>query len=431
MNEAAARRKHEDESKRELPLSGYRVLELGSTVAGPFCGRLLADFGAEVIKVEPPEGDAVRWMGKRSQGKSLYAASIFRNKKLIALDLRHPDGRALARDLAERSDFLLENFRPGTMERWGLGYDALSAVNPGLIMIRLSGYGQFGPYSQRPGYGVTCEAMSGLRELTGDPDRPPARAAVSLTDYIAGLYAAFGAMIALERRHHTGRGQVVDTALYEAAFSFTEPHVPAFSNLGHVATRSGPRLPDHTPNSLYPTAEGRYIHITAGSQSVFKRLLKVMDAEHWLADERFAQPEARARNEDLVDATVAEWTAKHTLAELESQLQAAAVPASRIYDMRDIFSDPHFAARKMLLKLGHPALGEVTVPGVVPRLSATPGEVRWPGREVGEDTAQILTDILGLDAEALMRLQAASVIGGTTESGARIPQGIASKEGIR
>ncbi|MFC2176780.1 CaiB/BaiF CoA transferase family protein [Actinomycetota bacterium] len=241
------------------PLSGYRVLELGSTVAGPFCGRLLADFGAEVIKVEPPTGDTVRSMGKRLEGRSLYAASILRNKQLIALDLRTEEGRDLIREMIVSCDVLVENFRPGTMERWGLGYEDLAELNPGLVMVRISGFGQDGPYSGRPGYGVIGEAMSGLRHLTGDPDRPPSRIAVSLTDYVTGLYAAFGATLALLGREKTGRGQVIDAALYESAFSFMEPWIPAFEKLGHIAGRSGSWLPESTPNNSLSDS-GRRVH---------------------------------------------------------------------------------------------------------------------------------------------------------------------------
>ncbi|MFA4914888.1 MAG: CaiB/BaiF CoA-transferase family protein, partial [Burkholderiaceae bacterium] len=219
------------------PLQGYRVIELGSTVAGPFCGRLLADFGADVIKVEQREGDAVRSMGNVKAGRSLYGASIFRNKRIVSIDLRDERGRALVRRMCDRADIVIENFTPGRLEQWGLGYDTLSATNPGLILVRISGFGQDGPNSQRPGYGVVCEAFSGIREITGDPDRPPARVAVSMTDYITGLYAAFGATMAALDRKRTGRGQVVDAALYEAAFSFMEPHIPAFQQLGLVAKR--------------------------------------------------------------------------------------------------------------------------------------------------------------------------------------------------
>ncbi|MCE8042354.1 CoA transferase [Halomonas daqingensis] len=392
------------------PLSGYRVVELGSTVAGPFCARLLGDFGADVIKVEQKEGDAVRSMGKRHQNRSLYGASILRNKRIASIDLRKERGRELARQLCERADIVVENFRPGTLERWGLGYDELSAVNPGLILVRISGYGQDGPYSQRPGYGVVCEAVSGLREITGDPDRPPARVAVSVTDYITGLYGAFAATMALVERQHTGHGQVVDAALYEAAFSFMEPHIPAFQQLGHVAERAGPRLPNHTPNSLYPTQDGHHIHITAGSQSVYKRFVKAMGRPELLEDPRFATPAARSEYEDDMDTEISAWTKTQTVDELETILDEAAVPASRIFNMRDIFSDPHYRARHMITSPEDPVLGPVAMANVVPKLSRTPGSVRWAGRDIGQDTGEILATELELDQATIEALAAEDVI---------------------
>ncbi|MBV6274323.1 CoA transferase [Alcaligenaceae bacterium CGII-47] len=398
------------------PLKGCRVVELGSTVAGPFCARLLADFGADVIKVEQKEGDAVRSMGKIKNGRSLYGASILRNKRIVSIDLRLPEGRALAKRLCEKADIVIENFRPGTLERWGLGYDDLSTANPGLILVRISGYGQDGPYSQRPGYGVVCEAFSGIREVTGDPDRPPARVAVSMTDYITGLYGAFGAMMAMFDRNRTGRGQVVDAALYEAAFSFMEPHIPAFQQLGHIAQRAGSRLPNHTPNSLYTSAEGRHIHITAGSQPVFKRLAQVMGKPELLDDPRYATPVARSRNEDEMDALVDEWTRSLPIGTLERVLLEADVPASRIFNMQDIFEDPHYRARNMLVEPADRELGPVAMANVVPRLSRTPGAVRWSGHDVGQDTFKILTDELGLSAEQIKKLADAHIIYGTVAS---------------
>ncbi|NYT45737.1 CoA transferase [Alcaligenaceae bacterium] len=392
------------------PLKGCRVVELGSTVAGPFCARLLADFGADVIKIEQKEGDAVRSMGKVKNGRSLYGASILRNKRIVSIDLRLPEGRALAKRLCEKADIVIENFRPGTLERWGLGYDELSAVNPGLILVRISGYGQDGPYSQRPGYGVVCEAFSGIREVTGDPDRPPARVAVSMTDYITGLYGAFGATMAMLERNRTGQGQVIDSALYEAAFSFMEPHIPAFQQLGHIASRAGSRLPGHTPNSLYTSAEGRHIHITAGSQSVFQRLAQVMGKPELLADPRFATPVARSDNDDEMDALVDEWTRSLPMTELERLLDGAGVPASRIFNLEDIFADPHYRARNMLVEPEDRELGPVAMANVVPRMSRTPGAVRWSGRDIGQDTDQVLADELGLSPEQITELSEAQVI---------------------
>jgi crotonobetainyl-CoA:carnitine CoA-transferase CaiB-like acyl-CoA transferase len=403
------------------PLVGCRVVELGSTVAGPFCARLLADFGAEVIKVEQLEGDAVRSMGKRKGGRSLYGASILRNKRILAADMRSDEGRALARRLCERADIVVENFRPGTLERWGLGYDVLSQINPGLVLVRISGFGQDGPNSQRPGYGVVCEAFSGMREITGDPDRPPSRVAVSVTDYITGLYAAYAAVMALYERVRTGKGQVVDAALYEAAFSFMEPHVPAYQQLGLVATRAGSRLPDHTPNNLYPTGDGTHIHITAGAQSVFSRLIGVMGQPGLIDDPRFASATARAQHEDAIDAAIAEWTRAHPLEEIERLLLAAAVPASRICTMQDIFADPHYRARGMIVEPVDPVLGPVAMADVVPRLSRTPGAVRWAGHDIGQDSRAILQDELGLDRAEIDRLIAAGVV--AEASGPVAPQG--------
>lgn len=386
------------------PLDDIRVLELGSTVAAPFCGRLFADFGAEVIKIETTHGDPVRTMGRRYEGRSLYAASIFRNKRLLALDLGQEDGRDIVRRLARRSDIVIENFRPGQLERWNLGYEDLIVDNPGLILVRISGYGQDGPYSARPGYGATCEAVSGLRELTGDPDRPPARVNVSLTDEVAGIYAAFGAMMALHERTHSGRGQVVDTALYEAAFSLIEPHVPAYTKLGEVPSRAGALLPGSAPNSLYPSSDGGWVQITAISQSTFRKLAELMGRADLLDDSRFKDAVARAENSDAIDQIVVEWTSSLPLREAESLLIAAGVPAARIYKLPDIIDDPHFRARRMLLELHDRALGSVTVPGVVPKLSRTAGEIHSPGGGVGADSEDILKKLAGFTDEEITHL---------------------------
>ena len=394
----------------EGPLAGLRVLEMGSTVAGPFCGRLLADFGAEVVKIEDPAGDPVRTMGKRFHGKSLYAASIFRNKALLALDLRQTRGREIARDMAQRADVLIENFRPGSLESWGLGYEQLSAVNPGLVMVRISGFGQDGPYSQRAGYGVIGEALSGLRHLTGDPDRPPARVAVSMTDYITGLYAAFGATMALLARGRNGRGQVVDAALYESAFSFMEPWIPAYDKTGFVANRCGSRLPESTPNNLYPTGDGQFIHVTAMGDAVFRRLAEAMGQPALAHDARFATATARSTHVDEIDDLIAQWTNARPLAELEHVLEQAAVPAMRIFTIADIFADPHYRARDAIVRAPDPELGTVAMAQAVPRLSQTPGAVRHAGHRLGEDSRTVLRDWLGLDSAALDALQASRVI---------------------
>jgi len=399
-----------DQTTPHGPLSGYRVLEMGSTVAGPFCGRLLADFGAEVIKIEPPEGDPVRTMGKRFHGKSLYAASMFRNKALISVDLRRPEGRDIARELAVRSDLVVENFRPGGLEKWGLGYEQLSALNPKLIMVRISGFGQTGPYRQRTGYGVISEAVSGLRHLTGDPDRPPTRVAVSMTDYITGLYGAFGATLALLAREKSGRGQYIDAALYECAFSFMEPWIPAYQKLKHVAGRTGSRLEESTPNNLYPTGDRQFIHITAMADTIFRRLAAVMAQPELPADPRFATAVARSQHHADIDDIIARWTSTLPVAELEQMLEQAGVPATRVFTIADIFGDPHYRERGSIVEAPDADLGTVAMAAVVPRLSATPGAVRHAGHRIGEDSGAVLRDLLGLSQERISALETAGIV---------------------
>ena len=392
------------------PLDGVRVLELGSTVAAPFCARLLADFGADVVKIEVPEGDPVRTFGKRHRGKSLYASSIFRNKRMASVNLREERGRDLIRTLVPEFDVLVENFRPGTMERWGLGYDDLSAINPGLIMVRISGFGQTGPYSRKPGYGVICEAVSGMRHLTGDPDRPAARVAVSLTDEIAGTYAAYGTALALLHKRATGEGQCIDAALYECAFSYMEPYVPAYEKTGFVPVRLGGRLPNSTPNNHYRTGDGRYIHLGAGNMPTWRRLAAVMGREDLLSDPRLSHQVALNAHEDEIDGIVGEWAARHTMEELEEMLDEAAVPAARIYTMEDIFRDPHFAARDMIVDVPDDDLGSVKLANVVPRLSGTPGAIRKAGGQPGVDTRAVLQEFAGLGPDEISALEADGVV---------------------
>lgn len=395
---------------RQGPLAGYRVLEIGSTVAGPFCGRMLADFGAEVIKIEPAEGDPVRTMGKQVDGHSLYAASIFRNKRLVSIDLRREEGRALIRDLAAKVDVMVENFKPGTLEKWGLGWEELSKINPRLVMVRISGFGQTGPYSQRPGYGVVCEAVSGLRHLTGDPDRAPSRVGVSMTDYIAGLHGAYGAVMALMSREKTGRGQVIDAALYESAFNFMEVWVGAYQKTGFVPNRTGARLIGSTPNNLYPTADGSYIHITAMADSLFRRLVGAMGRPELARDPRFAAHIARNENHETLDALIGEWTVQHPLASLEAILEKASVPATRIFTVADIFADPHYKARQSIIEAPDQHLGSVAMPAVVPRLSETPGAVRHAGRDVGQDSRAVLREVLGMADERIDALTREGIV---------------------
>lgn len=393
------------------PLTGCKVLELGSTIAGPFCARVLADFGAEVIKIEPPEGDTLRSLGHRHQGKSLYAATLLRNKSLIAVNLREERGRDIVRSLARACDIVVENFKPGVLEKWGLGYEVLRESNPGLVMVRISGFGQTGPYSSRAGYGVIGEAVSGLRHLIGDPDRPPARAAVALTDYVTGLYGALGAVMALHARRVTGAGQCIDAALHECAFSLLEAHVPAYEKLGVVAKRAGSRLPSSAPNNLYPTRDGQYVHITAIADAVFKRMCGVMARQDLAADARFAKAVARAANIDALDQIIASWTQALDALDIEQKLNAADVPATRIFTMADIFADPHYRARGMLAEVPDDELGTVTLAAPVPLLSATPGKIRRSGGKVGRDTARVLQTILGMSQTEIATLERAGIIG--------------------
>ena len=377
------------------PLAGLKVIEICTTIAGPACTRLLADFGADVIKIEPPEGDPVRQMGRHVGDVSLYAASILRNKRSIALDLKTPQGRELAAELIERADILVENNRPGVLERLGFGYEVLSKANPGLVMVRISGYGQSGPYAQRPGYGAICEAVGGVRHLTGDPDRPPARVALATTDYLSSTYAAFGAMAAIHERARSGLGQVVDVALYEAAFTQLEPMVPAFEKLGVVPKREGPNLPSMAPNSLYPTRDGAYVLIAANSNPTFERLTTLMGQPELLQDPRFNSIRTRGEkpNMQALDAIVATWTRQFDGEALEALLLKAEVPSARAYTIADIYRDPQFAARQMLQQVPHPSLGHTTQAGIVPRLSATPGRIRHTGPELGADTAAVRQEV--------------------------------------
>ena len=393
-------------------LSGLKVIEICSTIAGPACTRLLADFGADVIKIEPLEGDPVRQMGQHVGDVSLYAASILRNKRSIALDLKSEEGRAIAQELICGADILVENNRPGVMERLGLGYDEMSARNPGLVMVRISGYGQTGPYAERPGYGAICEAVGGVRHMTGDPDRPPARVALATTDYLSSVYAAFGAMTAIHARTQTGRGQVVDVALYEAAFSQMEPVVPAYEKLGLVPQREGANLPSMAPNSLYPSRDGGWVLIAANSNPTWKRLVAIMQQPALLADPRFESIQQRGKPDNMkaIDSIISEWSRGFDAAALEELLRQGEVPTSRVHTIADIYTDPHFAARGMLTQVPHPTLGHTTQSGIVPRLSATPGAIRHTGPALGENALDILTNDLHLDAARIAHLTTHGVV---------------------
>jgi formyl-CoA transferase len=393
-------------------LADLRVVEMGQLLAGPFCGQLLADFGADVIKVEPPgQGDPMReWGREKSGGKSLWWPVVARGKRSVTLNLREAKGQELARKLLEEADVLVENFRPGTIERWGMAPEELWAINPRLIIVRVSGYGQTGPYADRPGYGAIGEAMGGLRAVIGEPDRPPSRAGISIGDTLAAIFACVGCLVALHVRERTGKGQVVDSALYEATLAVMESLIPEYTITGYVRPRTGSILPNVAPANAYPTKDGKEHLISGNQDTVWKRLAEAMDRPELGDDERYATHNARGRNQAELDRLIGEWSATLTAAELEDRLNEFAVPNGKIYTAPDMLEDPHFAAREAVIKLAHPLLGEFPMQNVAPKLSDTPGEVRWVGPELGEHTEEVLSDLLGLSRGEQDALRDAGII---------------------
>jgi crotonobetainyl-CoA:carnitine CoA-transferase CaiB-like acyl-CoA transferase len=395
----------------EGALSDIRVLEMGQLIAGPFCGQLLGDFGAEVIKVEDPKGgDPLRTWGRMKDGQSLWWPALARNKRSVTLNLREPEGQALARDLASRCDVLIENFRPGAMERWGLGWEALSVANPGLIMVRVSGYGQTGPYRDRAGFGAIGEAMGGLRHVTGDPDRPPARAGISIGDSLTGMFAALGALTALHARARTGRGQLVDAALYESVLGVMESLVTDFDQAGYVRGRSGSTLPGIAPSNVYPCGDGRMVLIAANKDGIFARLCEAMGEPGLAADPRYATHLARGERMEEIDGRIAAWTAERASEAVLETMHAHAIPAGLIYTAPEMLADPHFAARGSIVEVDDPTFGRLKMHGVTPRLSATPGAVRRTGPALGEANGEVYGGLLGRPTDQLETLRAAGVI---------------------
>jgi formyl-CoA transferase len=392
------------------PLQGLKVLEMGTLIAGPFCARLFGEFGAEVIKIESPEGgDPLRQWRKLYKGTSAWWLAQARNKKSIAVNLKAHEGQDIVRKLAAKCDVVVENFRPGALEKWGLGWETLSAENPRLVMVRLSGYGQTGPYRNRPGFGAIGESMGGLRHLTGYPDRAPCRVGVSIGDSIAALYGVIGALMALHQRQTTGRGQIVDVALYEAVFSLMESLLPEYDLFDFVRERSGASLPGIVPSNTYPTRDAKYVVIGANSNSIFKRMMIAIGREDLANDRQLASNAGRVERTEELDAAIQKWTMSHDLEQVLAVLEKAEVPAGKIYDITDIVNDAHYRARGMIeehrLKDGR----VVKLPGLVPKLSQTPGETRWIGPELGEHTEEVLAD-LGYNAAALKMLEECGVI---------------------
>jgi len=394
-------------------LQGCRVLDVATFLAGPFCATQLGEFGAEVIKVElPGVGDATRRFGTMTDcGDTLPWMSESRNKKCITLDLRKPDGVALIKRLVAQSDVLVENFQPGTMERWGLGWDVLSAVNPRLIMVRISGYGQTGPYKDRPGFGRIGNAFGGLSFLAGYPDRAPVTpGSATIPDYMAGLYGALGTLLAMQAREKTGRGQVVDIGLYEPIFRILDELAPAFQHKGYVRQRMGPGTVNVVPHSHYPTKDNRWIAIACTNDKIFARLAEVMQRPDLAEAASWGTLAARERDRAIVDETVAAWTARYDRADLLSMCESSQVPCGPVYAIDEIFEDPHYAARGNILRMQDPRLGELAVPNLVPRLSDTPGEVKWLGPALGAHNDEIYRGLLGLDGPEIERLRTAAVI---------------------
>ena len=395
------------------PLEGVRVVELGSLVAGPFAGRLLGDFGAEVIKIESPdEPDLMRqWGAHRFRGRALVWPIQSRNKKCITLNLRQAEGQELFRRLIAKSDILLENFRPGTMEKWGLGWDALSALNPALIMTRVSGFGQSGPYKDRTGFGSVGEAIGGLRYLMGYPDRPPVRAGIALGDSLAALFATVGTLAALDHRRKSGRGQMVDCAINEAVFSLLESILPEYDLLGVVRERTGATLPKVAPSNIYPTSDGKMLLIAANQDGIFRRLAQVMGQPELADDPRYATHEARGERQAELDEIIAAWTVMREMHELWKMLNDAAVPAGPIYSIADIAHDAQFHARGMIRTVDDPEIGALKMPGIVPQLSETPGVINWTGPATpGSHNREIYGELLGVSEQELERLSKAGIV---------------------
>ena len=378
------------------PLKDLRLIEMGTLLAGPFCGQLMGDFGAEVIKVEPPgKGDPMReWGQEKAHGMSLWWPVIARNKKSVTLNLREEEGQEIARELISKADFLLENFRPGTMERWNLSYEELKKINPGLIMIRVSGYGQTGPYSKRAGFGAVGESMGGLRYVCGDPATPPSRMGISIGDSLAATFACIGALTALHHRERTGEGQVVDSAIYEAVLNMMESLITEYDKADYIRERQGSILPNVAPSNVYPTKDGNMILIAANQDTVFSRLAAAMNRPDLVEDERYRTHSARGANQVELDEMVSAWTQTIEAAELEKMMEDFGIPSGKIYRAPEMLADAHFKAREAIIKTQHPKFGELLMQNVAPKLSATPGGVRSAGPDLGQHNADIYQGLL-------------------------------------
>jgi formyl-CoA transferase len=393
-----------------LALCNLRVIELGQLIAGPFAAKTLADFGADVIKIEPPNsGDPLRKWRLLKDGTSVWWQIQSRNKRSIALDLKQTEAQDIVRQLVKDADVLIENFRPGAMEGWGLGPDELLALNPKLIMLRISGYGQTGPYRDKPGFGVVAEAMSGLRHLTAEPGRVPVRVGVSIGDTLASLHGVIGILLALHERHTSGKGQVIDVALYEAVFNCMESLLPEFSAFGAIREAAGSALPGIAPSNAYKCQDGGYVLIAGNGDSIFKRLMHTMGRDDLGLDAGLADNAGRVKRVEEIDAAIGEWTATLSVAQVLELLDAASVPAGRIYTVADIAADPHYRARDMILQTKMADGSALALPGIVPKLSRTPGSHRRNAPEIGQDTDAVLQDI-GLTEAQIQALKDKGIV---------------------
>jgi crotonobetainyl-CoA:carnitine CoA-transferase CaiB-like acyl-CoA transferase len=392
-------------------LSGIRVLELGTLIAAPFAARLFAEFGAEVIKIESPKGgDPLRKWRKLHDGTSLWWSLQSRNKKSLAVDLKTPEGVTIVRRLAASCDVVIENFRAGGLEKLGLGWEDLSALNPNLVMVRISGYGQTGPYKDRPGFGAIGEAMGGIRYTTGDPSNPPSRVGISLGDSLASLHGVMGALMALLRvRTGKGRGQVVDVSLYESVFNLMESLLPEYDLTGEVRERSGGALPGVAPSNTYKSGDGGYVVIAGNSDLIYQRLMHAIDRPDLAEDPDLASNPGRVARVHEIDGAIQDWTATRSVTEALAALEAAEVPAGSIYSVSDIVADPHYLARGMIQEMALADGTRVKMPGIVPKLSETPGELRWTGPALGQHTDEVLAD-LGYGADEVAALRKAGAI---------------------
>ena len=398
-----------DSSGRKGPLTDIRLVELGQLIAGPFCGQLMADMGADVIKVEPPgQGDPMRVWGRGDY--PLWWTVCARNKRVVTANLREPEGQDLVRKLIAEADMVLENFRPGTMERWGLGYDDLVKINPGIIMIRVSGYGQSGPYSTRAGYAAIGEAMGGMRYLCGEPDRQPSRAGLSIGDTLAATFACNGALAALHHREKTGEGQVIDASIFESVLNVMEATIPEYTVSNYVRERSGSTLPNVAPSNIYDCSDGIFL-IAANQDTVFKRLAAVMGQPELAEDERYATHTARGANMVELDGIINEWTKTKTVKEVDALMQEAGVPAGKIFRAPEMLEDPHFEAREAIINTPTKEWPNLKMQNVFPKMSRTQGEVRWTGiTELGAHNEEIYGGLLGLTADELAALKEKSII---------------------